>query len=182
MATLYFVRHGKPASAFDADLDPGLDALGHRQAEAVAEELAPRGPLPIYSSPLARARQSAEPLSTRWKRAALVEPRVAELPSPTDALAERARFVRQVMTGGWAAAGAELQAWRQALIDWVSGRDHNCVVFSHFIAINAIVGAATGVDRVIVFHPDHASITRCAVEGGRIELEGLGREADTGVR
>ena len=137
MATLYLVRHGKPASAFDADLDPGLDDVGRQQATAAAEDLAPLGPLPIFSSPLARARETAEPLAARWERAPRVETRVAELPSPTDALAERARFVRGVMAGVWSAAGADLQAWRRALVEWVGALEQDCVVFSHFIAINA---------------------------------------------
>ena len=33
---------------------------------------------------------------------------------------------------------------------------YGCVVFSHFIAINAAVGYATGDDRVVSFRPDNA--------------------------
>ena len=47
-------------------MDPGLDALGHSQAEAVAQKLASLGPLPILSSPLRRTRETAAPLAKLW--------------------------------------------------------------------------------------------------------------------
>ena len=39
MARLYMVRHGKAAAGWDGDADPGLDALGRQQAEAVAAQV-----------------------------------------------------------------------------------------------------------------------------------------------
>ena len=84
------VRHGKAAAGFDGHIDPGLDALGREQAEATAAALAPLGPLPVHSSPLARARETAAPLAERWSVPPAIETRVAEIPSPTDDLRERA--------------------------------------------------------------------------------------------
>jgi broad specificity phosphatase PhoE len=40
MPRIYLVRHAKPAAGWGDDPDPGLDALGATQAEAVARELA----------------------------------------------------------------------------------------------------------------------------------------------
>ena len=80
MAKIYMVRHGKAAAGFDGHADPGLDDLGRSQAEATAAMLADLGPLTIYSSPLARARETAMPLAERWDSEVIIEPRVAEIP------------------------------------------------------------------------------------------------------
>ena len=58
---IHRVRHGEPAAAFEFDshLDPRPDDPGRARAAATAAELAPLGPLPLYSSPLARARETA---------------------------------------------------------------------------------------------------------------------------
>ena len=113
MAKIYMVRHGKAAAGFDGHADPGLDDLGRAQAEATAAMLADLGPLPIYSSPLARARETAVPLAERWSSEVIIEPRVAEIPSPTEDLAERAAWLRQAMAGSWSALDESLQAWRR---------------------------------------------------------------------
>lgn len=52
----YFIRHGEPDYATDT-----LTPLGVRQAEAVARRLSVHGIDRIYSSPLGRARQTAQP-------------------------------------------------------------------------------------------------------------------------
>ena len=53
---LYVIRHGVPTYSPDA-----LTPLGHRQAEAVGRRLAAHGLDRIYSSPLVRAQQTAQP-------------------------------------------------------------------------------------------------------------------------
>ena len=175
------VRHGKAAAGFDGHIDPGLDALGGEQAEATARALAPLGPLPIFSSPLARARETAAPLAERWGVAPVIEPRVAEIPSPTDDLRERARWLGGVMGERWSNLPEDLHAWRAAMIDCVAGYSEDCVVFCHFIAINVIVGAATGADPMITFRPDNGSVTKIGVDDGHLRLVELGGEAVTRV-
>ena len=74
-AELYLIRHGDALP--DADevvLDgiynsQGLSALGRRQAEALAERLAARPLAALYSSPIPRARQTAEPTARRLELA-----------------------------------------------------------------------------------------------------------------
>ncbi len=175
------VRHGKAAAGFDGHIDPGLDALGREQAEATAAALAPRGPLPVHSSPLARARETAAPLARRWSVTPAIEPRVAEIPSPTDDLRDRARWLGGVMGERWTNLPEALHAWRRDMIDCVTGYSEDCVVFCHFIAINVIVGAATGADEMITFRPDNGSVTKIGVDDGRLSLIELGREAGTHV-
>jgi broad specificity phosphatase PhoE len=56
-------------------------------------------------------------------------------------------------------------------------------VFSHFIAINAVIGAATGDDRVVIASLDNCSITVFDVPGdGTLSLVSTGGEADTLIR
>ncbi len=54
-------------------------------------------------------------------------------------------------------------------------------VFSHFVAINAVVSVLSGDDRVIGFRPDHTSITTLRLVEGGLRLVERGREAQTTV-
>ena len=181
MAKIYLVRHGKAAAGFAGHADPGLDDLGRAQADATAAMLADLGPLPIYSSPLARARETAEPLAARWSQEVIIEPRVAEIPSPTDDLTERAAWLRQAMAGTWSELDETLNDWRRALIDCVTAIPEDSVVFCHFIAINVAVGGANDDERMVLFAPDNGSVTTLSNDGGRLSVLELGRTADTHV-
>ena len=81
--------------------DPGLGELGRAQAEQVAAELAALGPLPIISSPLARARETAEPLARLWKCEAAIETAVSEVPSSSRNLDERAQWLGKFLASSW---------------------------------------------------------------------------------
>jgi len=158
-------------------MDPGLDALGKSQAHEVAARLQPLGPLAILSSPLSRARETAAPLAQNWSRQPLIEPAVAEIPSPTDNLEDRIAWLRQFMAGSWRSATPSLAAWRENAIGVLASRAEDTVVFSHYVAINVAVGAAAGDDRVVVFSPDNCSVTVFDVKGGRLSLVEKGHEA-----
>ena len=110
-----------------------------------------------------------------------IETRVAEVPSPTEVLRERARWLAGVMAGRWTDLPADLQCWRQEMIDCVLGFDTDAVVFCHFVAINVIVGAARGAQELITFRPDNGSVTRIATDGGQLSLTELGTQATTDV-
>jgi broad specificity phosphatase PhoE len=182
MPRLHLVRHGKAAAAWDADLDPGLDPLGQSQAEAMADAVAPLGPLGLLVSPLKRTRETAAPLEAKWRARGLIEPAVAEIPSPTPELAARRLWLDRIMAAGWAEVEADLQAWRMGVIERLLGLSEDTVVVSHFIAINVAVGAATGDTSIICFRPDHCSRTVLEVQGGHLVLVELGAQADTEVR
>jgi hypothetical protein len=49
-------------------------------------------------------------------------------------------------------------------------------VFTHFIGINVIAGAALGAEHTIVCTPDHASITELEVNDGALRLIAFGAE------
>jgi broad specificity phosphatase PhoE len=72
-------------------------------------------------------------------------------------------------------------AWHRALLDSLARLPHDGVVFSHFIAINAAVGAALSRDDVVCFWPDYASITCIETVNGSLRLVDLGRQAETTI-
>lgn len=183
MPTVYMVRHGRAAASFANHRDPGLDDVGRRQAEATAAALDAElaAPIPIRTSPLARAQETAAALTARWGSEATIEPRIAEIPAPIEDLRERTVWLRKVMAGPWTALSKDLLRWRQEMIDCVLGLETDTVAFCHFVAINVIVGAATGDDRLIAFRPDNGSVTRFSTDGGELTLLELGSEGSTRV-
>ena len=178
---LYLVRHGKAAAGWDADLDPGLDDVGHAQAAAMARDLVGAGPLDLVVSPLRRTRETVAPLEAAWGREARVEPRVAEIPSDEPDLTARGLWLRQIMVQPWGALDPKLQAWRRGVVDALVALPRDTVVVSHFIAINVAVGIACGDERVVNFQPDNCSVTRLDVTDGRLVLVARGNEAATRV-
>jgi broad specificity phosphatase PhoE len=177
------VRHGQAAAGFSDDLDPGLSDLGRRQAEAAAAALQSIGPQPIVCSPLRRCRETADALARRWGVEPVVDAAVGEIVSPADAtgLEARGAWLRDAMQGTWSALGPEHDTWRQGVVDAVRALEVDTVVHSHFIAINAVVGAATGDDRLVCFAPDNCSWTVLDVDGDSITVVELGTQANTKV-
>ena len=178
MVKLYLVRHGRAEAGFGEAMDPGLDALGREQAQAVAATLAPLGPLNIVSSPLKRARETAAPLAGSWNRAPVIEPAVAEIPSPKGmTLEERIVWLRNLMGGSWRDVPRDLAQWREHCIATAAALAQDTVVFSHYVAINVLAGAAMGDDRVVAFSPDNCSVTVLETNGTTLTLVEKGHEA-----
>jgi broad specificity phosphatase PhoE len=189
MPKLYLIRHAKPAATWGEDPDPGLDASGIAQSQAAADALAARTTsIPILTSPMRRCRETAQPLEARWSSAAAVFPAVAEIPSPPLPLKERHAWLMEGMAGTWQRLqqtappnSPDFLSWRSDMLTAVLRIPEDAVVFSHFIAINAIVAAAKGSDDVVCFRPDHASITVVETDSGSFRIVELGREAVTSV-
>ena len=179
MARIRLVRHGEAAAGFSADHDPGLSDRGWQQARAVADRLGPLGPMPLVTSPLRRTRQTAAPLAEAWGVTPRADARVAEIPSPTDDLAERGAWLSRAMAGTWADLGPDLAAWRDRLVQAVHELAADTVVVTHFVAINAIVGRATGDDRVMSVAVDNCSVTTVDTADGTLTLVELGAAART---
>jgi broad specificity phosphatase PhoE len=183
MTRLYLVRHGQPLARYDQDHDPGLDDVGRTQAEAAAADLVSLGPLPIVTSPLRRTRETAAPFERQWKVSAVVEPAVGEVKAPTEDLAGRSAWLGEILRGHrcWSELDEERRAWRDGVVAALLALDADTVVVTHYIAINAAVGAATGDDRVMNFRPDNCSCTVLDSDGSRLILVELGRERETVV-
>ena len=189
MPRIYLVRHAKPAAAWGDQPDPGLDPLGATQATAVAQHLANAiARAPVYTSPLRRCRETAQPLCDLWQCAATVLPAVAEVPSPPMDSAARREWLTEAMRGTWRAlhdqaphGSVDYLQWRRSVVDALLALPSDCIICTHYIAINVAVGAAQERDDVICFRPDHASVTVFDTAARRLQLVELGREAQTGV-
>jgi len=188
MTRLYLIRHGKPASTWGgADDDPGLDETGRAQAEAARDWLLSRPdgerPMRVVSSPLKRCRETAQPTADALGVEAQIDPRVGEIPTPA-ALhpSERPGWLQQAAQGTWGEIEGDLDyaAWRREMVASLRARG-DTAVFSHYVAINAVVSHLLGDDRVMHFRPDHASITVLETDGAELMLVEKGREATTGV-
>ena len=176
MTRVVLVRHARPAAAFDAELDPGLDDTGRRQAGALADQLGARAPLVVVTSPRRRARETAVPLAARWGAVPTVAPAFSEIPSPMREPSARGEWIRTVLGARWSELELELELvrWRVELLEMLRDVRADTVVFTHFVAINTVVGAATGSDRVTSFSPAHASVTEVEVARDALTVVSLG--------
>ncbi len=177
---IYLIRHGEPAASWGAHPNPGLSELGTRQAFAAAEVLARAGAKWAVTSPLARSRETCAQFEKLMETHARIESGVGEIVTPSG-LDDRAAWLHGIMAGGWSQTDEKLQAWRRSVLAAVEKMPEETAVFSHFIAINVIVGLLTDDDRVVAFKPGHASISRLVRVGGQLRLKELGSEAATVV-
>ena len=181
MPTLYLVRHGRAAAAWDKDHDPGLDDLGREQAAVVARSLGALGALDVVVSPMRRTRETAAPLLAALALEPRIEPRVSEIPSPMSDLAERGRWLREIAMHKWTDLDDSLQRWRADLLRALGEIERDTALVTHYIAINVAVGAATADDRVVCFDPDYCSVTKMSNAGGRLALLERGIEGKTRI-
>jgi len=186
MALVRLVRHGRATGGWDVDPDPGLDDVGAAQAQRVAARLAPLGPQPIVCSPMRRCRETAAALAAAWDVVPVTEPIVSEIPSPPGVpVGERVVWLRAAMAGRWSDLGSRWSDYHRAVIDFVgqlASADDDSVVVSHFIAINAVIGACVGDDRLVLRRLDNTSVTVVEDRGDGLVLVEAGAEADTLIR
>lgn len=109
MSRIYLVRHAKAAARFDEDPDPSLSDDGKEAAVDLALEIESLGPMPIYTSPMERARETALPLANRWGLVPEVSAAFSEIPTPPE-IAEQGIKAR-----GLAAADCRSALWRAAI-------------------------------------------------------------------
>lgn len=80
--TLYFIRHGQTQWNIEGRIqgrqNSPLTALGHAQAQTVAQYVAPLGIEALYSSPAPRARETAAHIQFRLSLPVEVDPRLYE--------------------------------------------------------------------------------------------------------
>lgn len=179
MPKIYLIRHGRAAFGWGEAADPGLSRAGCEQALQASKIMQARQPMSIVSSPMARARETAKPLADAWGCTLELDPRFSEIPTPKNIKANRKVWIKDTLSKHWDAMERELQVWRDDLLAAVRALNADTVVFSHFIAINAVVGKAMGDGRLVVFLPDNASITLVEVQGPVITLLEKGAELPT---
>ncbi|MEH6488396.1 histidine phosphatase family protein [Hyphomonas oceanitis] len=177
---IYLVRHGEAAATWGDHPDPGLSELGQKQAEAVADILIEAGASTAVCSPMLRCRETVLPFERRMGLVAQVAPEVSEIDTPDD-VGDRVTWLRTLMSGDWDAGSHDFTAWRKAMLAFVSGLPGETVVFSHFVAINALVGLIDQDSRVVVFRPGHCSVTRLKRQNGVLSVAEYGSESATRV-
>ena len=169
---IYLVRHAKTAESWQTAIDAPLSETGHHQADAAARNLASLGPLPLWSSPLQRARQTAAPLADLWRTDVHIEPRITEIPAPSTDPKMRGEWLMHTLTAKWSAMEPELKAWRDSVLGALSEVTEDTVMVTHYVVVNAVVGEATGDDRVICCHPDNTDTTVIERIGDRFNVVG----------
>lgn len=179
---IFLVRHGEAAASWSESPDPGLSDLGRQQALAAAEQLKPlaRQDTLIITSPLQRARETAEPLANMLQYTVLEDAAFREIPSPAS-LAQRQAWLRQFMRQQWHEQGADLIAWRDTALAHLLMLERPAVVFTHFLVINAVVGRILDRTETLCFWPANGSVTRLRRRGSSLELLTLGQELETRV-
>jgi broad specificity phosphatase PhoE len=165
VTVIYLVRHGQPDSGWNAHQDPGLSESGRQQAQDAARALLERGPLPIVVSPLRRTRETAYEFEMLWRRPAMVDARVAEIPSPGLSGAERGEWLRTLGKRRWTDLDEVVQNWREHAIQCLLEISQDTVVVSHFMIINAVVGWTRGEERIVCCQPLPGSRTTLARVG-----------------
>lgn len=186
---LLLVRHALPErihSAVAADLaggpaDPGLTALGERQAgrliEVIGEDVAG-----IYTSPLARAQATAAPLAAALGRAPEIVEDLREYDAdsahyvPVHEMARLDPAAWDRMVAGLLptevdvpAFTARVDAALEGIVAAHPGRE-TVVVVAHAGVVNAWLAHLLRIDRPLAFPLDHAGITRvvAARDGRRV--------------
>lgn len=181
MPRLYLVRHGKIAASEDPD--PGLADSVRAQADAMAAALAPKGPLPILTSPFRRARETAAPLARLWGVRADTDTRLGELPMPLDSgFRSHSEWLQYALKRHWPEMHESLRSWRDQVVQVLLKIETDAVVVSHFVSINVAVGHALRDDRVTWFRPENCSCTVLDSDGKDLRLIELGAEGGTHVK
>jgi broad specificity phosphatase PhoE len=163
-----------------------LSELGRAQAEARAEQLAGLHgePLPLLSSPLRRARETAAALERKWKTAVAVEPRVGEIQAFGVAPELRRAWLKSILQRRWSelgSPGSPLDRWRSDVLQTILGITQDTIVFTHSVAINVAVGFALADDRVTCFRPANCSCTVVEAGRGTLRIAELGSEDEAGI-
>ena len=181
---IVLVRHALPvrvdATPDGSPADPGLAPLGVEQAERVVQALAGDEVTALYSSPAARAQQTAAPLAAALGLEPVVEPGLAEFDSgdPSYVPVEELRAAgdprwAELVRGELYSTGVDPVAFRSrvvAAVEAVAQRHPGgrAVLFTHAGACNAYLGHLLGQTRTIWFAPAYCSMSRVgAARDGR---------------
>ena len=177
---IFLVRHGEAAASWGDHPDPGLSDLGRKQAERVGKDLEQQGAASVISSPMQRCRETAAPLAVARGLTPVILPQVSEIATP-EGVSDRVTWLQTYMAGTWASEGRQHVAWRDGMLESLADIPDNTAIFTHFVAINAIVSALTGKPETIVFRPGHCSVTTLTRQDGELKLQELGSESATRV-
>ncbi|KUJ81653.1 histidine phosphatase family protein [Microbulbifer flavimaris] len=182
MPRILLIRHGE-ALKKPSISDPALTPLGEEQSRQLAKNLSSEPPVSLISSPMQRARQTAEPLAEAWQQPVAIEPLVTEIPSPLDLPAsQRGPWIRGLLDKEWHQLEPHQQEWRAEIIAYLQGLQSDTAIFCHFMVINSVVAKIREDSRIRQFRPDYTSITELSLDEHGLRLVRLGRCRDSQIR
>jgi broad specificity phosphatase PhoE len=103
---------------------------------------------------------------------------VGEIESSDHDLDTRSDWLRDVLSRRWSEVDPSLRAWRDDVVAYLSSLEEDTIVFSHFVAINVAIGAATGEDRIVCRRAGNCSQTVLQSDGDRLTLVSEPAEPD----
>ena len=189
---LLLIRHGLPERVVNEDgtpADPPLSAKGRDQAERVARWLEGVSIDRLYSSPLLRARETAQPLATLRGLAVEIEPAVREYDAdsalyiPMEDLKEHDYEQWKVLVSGGYAAEVDFLAFRGEVVTGVEqiiadNPGRRVVVFCHGGVINAWAAHVLGMKPQLFIDVSYTSVNRFwAASSGARSLASLNEAA-----
>ncbi len=172
---LILVRHGLPVRRENVDgpADPELSADGHAQARAFADYMHIEHLDAIYTSPMRRAYQTAEPLASLKGMTPVVVDGVAEFDQMANEYIPVEELKRQndprwqeMAKGGWQGEGDQ-EEFRERVINSLeeiinNHRGGRVVVTCHGGVINEYISHILNIDNGQFFYPNYTSIHRIA--------------------
>jgi len=150
--TIYLIRHGEAAQAWDEAPDPILSDNGKIQAQTLAENL--KVPVSINTN-------------------------FAEIPSPGIVLKDRRNWLKALFTKTIHQLEQPQLDWRNNIIQGIKSLEKDTLIFSHFMTINAIVGWISRSEKVVNYYPNYCSITRIEKIANQYYIRELGAELTT---
>lgn len=174
---LIIIRHGLPLRVEKKDntpADPGLSETGIKQAEKLGQWLKNETIDAIYSSPMKRARMTAEPLAKLKGIEVNIDPGLAEFDVqsskyvPMEELRETDyELWKDLVTGGFEAR-YDMEAFRQKVLGSLNrisaeNKGKRVAIICHGGLINNFAAHVLGIDKYFFFAPEYTSINRFLV-------------------
>lgn len=174
MVELVLVRHGLPVRVENepgTPADPPLSEVGHEQARLVADWLAPEGFDAVYSSPMRRAVQTAEPLARRLGLEIVIDDELAELDRghhfyvPVEELKASGDPRYEELLKGTLYGDVDLETFMKVAslaVQRVMEAHHGerVALFAHGGVINAFLSRLLGLREAFFFAPVYTGISR----------------------
>jgi 2,3-bisphosphoglycerate-dependent phosphoglycerate mutase len=172
---LVIVRHGRPESqqVTEGTADPGLAASGIAQARATGQFLAGEHIDAIVSSPMRRARETAQPLAEHLGIDPLIVPDLAEVDAhktfymPSEEYTPDHPFIMEMRDDPMSMFSHHggFEAWRNKVVtafDEVVAmhKGKTVAVFCHGMVTTTYLTAVLGHDDPFRLHPAYCAITR----------------------
>lgn len=174
---LILVRHARPVRMEGAEgqPDPPLGDVGSTQVKALGAHLSREMVSSVYTSPLLRARETAEILARPFNLDPVVDANLSELHLgedhyiPPDELNPKEQERLQAQTRAVIAGGSanpivtDFRHRSLAAIDRIGRRQNQegkAIVVCHLGVINAVITAILGISELVAFELEYTSVSR----------------------